>query len=309
MMSLSVGIVGLPNAGKSTLFNALARRQLAQTGKHPFTTVEPNRGTVEVPDEILSQLARLTPGDSLRKTPVKLAFVDIAGLIKGAHKGEGLGNQFLHQIREVDVILHVVRAFEDDSITHIHGDIDPEFDLEVVREELALGRIKKPEVVVRNVGEAESNSVFDISVLKRGDVKRRSVQHLSICARLEEELAGMVWAERRQYLKEFKLPESALDRVIRACYRKLKLITFYTIAGGKEARSQGIRKGSSAYEAAGKIHTDIQKGFIKTEVINAKRLLEIESWQKAADKGEVKLHGRDYVVKDGDVLEIKFKTW
>jgi GTP-binding protein YchF len=329
----------------------LVKKQSVKTGKHPFTTIEPNKGAVDVPDETLDELALLMDIVS-RKTPVKLTFVDIAGLIKGAHKGEGLGNQFLHHIREVDLVLHVVREFEDRTVAHIHEKIDPKSDLEIVRTELILkdletvkkqladkksgwireigkkgekilGKIRgglnrgemvrnmdlseeerevignlflltnKPEIIVWNLGENQG----DWGDLKSG---------VKMCAKLEEELAGLPWAEQKQYLKEFNLPEPALNRVIKACYNELELLTFYTIAGGKETRAWAVEKGTTAYQAAGKIHTDMQKGFIKIEVINADTLLRIGSWGKAKEKGMVKLHGRDYFVKDRDVLEIKF---
>lgn len=350
--TLRVGIIGLPNAGKSTLFNALVERQNVKTGKHPFTTVEPNQGTVDVPSSHLDKLALMCCAQV--KTPVKLTFIDIAGLIKGAHQGEGLGNQFLAHIREVDCMLHVVRAFEDETVPHIHAEIDPDNDLEIVRTELIFkdietverqlegkrsgwiretgeigGRIlrkireglnegqmvremglsgkeremieglcfltDKPEVVVFNLGEKQGNQE-----------NRSNGGDLYLCAKLEEELAGLPWAEQRQYLKEFGLPEQALKRVIRACYKKLALLTFYTIAGRKEARAWALPQGSSVYDGAGRIHTDMQKRFIKAEIINADELLKIGSWSDARKQGKLDLHGREYIVRDHDVIEIKF---
>jgi len=268
-MSLSVGIVGLPNSGKSTLFNALLKRQIAKVANYPFTTIEPNVGVVEVPDERLLKLAEVVNPQEI--VPAVVQFIDIAGLVKDAHKGEGLGNQFLGKIRECEAIVHIIRGFEDESVAHYYGSIDPERDKEIVEIELELGGIKKPALYVLN----ES---------KTGDGKLPTGNLISINAKTEE----------------------GVDQLIKEAYRLLDLITFYTVKGGKELTAHSLRKGATALEAAGLVHTDMAKGFIKAEVVSWQDLTNSGGWQKAHEKGKIRLEGRDYQIQDGDVVEFKF---
>ena len=268
-MSLSVGIVGLPNSGKSTLFNTLLERQVANVASYPFTTIEPNIGVVEVPDERLKKLEEIIKPEKI--IPASVKFIDIAGLVKNAHQGEGLGNQFLANIREVDAVVHLLRSFEDESVSHYYGSIDPQRDKEIVDLELALGEIKKPTLYVLN-GE-------DIG--KKTDKKDVS---LVVNAKTGE----------------------GVDHLIKEAYDLLGLITFYTVKGGKEMTAWSLKKGSTALEAAEKVHTDMAKGFVKAEVISFKDLVAAGSWQTAKNGGKVRLEGRDYQIQDGDVIEFKF---
>lgn len=349
-MKLSVGIVGLPNAGKSTLFNALIKRQQARTGKHPFTTIEPNKGVVSIPDNRLSEIASLT--GIKKQTPASIEFVDIAGLVKGANLGEGLGNQFLGHIREVNVILHVIRGFSDPTVPHVHQSIDPYDDYKIINTELLLsdlGSIEKAllehkkdqklVVFLKKLQKAlnEEVSVFNlnfsqeekeylvqfpllwakpqviISNVDEKDVsktpkKLNNIEIIPICAKLEEDLAPLPWVEKQQYLKAFNLPEPALEKVIKKCFEKLNLIIFYTIAKGKEARAWPVPKDTTAHQAAGKVHTDFAKKFIKANIISYAEFLKIGSWEKAKEQGSIKIEGRDYVMKDGDIVEFKIGT-
>ena len=294
-MGLAVGIVGLPNAGKSTLFNALASRRLAETAPRPFTTIDPHEVVVAVPDEKLKKLYWLIKPE--KTVSATVAFIDIAGLVKGASHGEGLGNQFLGKIREADAIVHVVREFTAPEVVHLVGKIDPKEDLEIVNLELELGGVVgKPMLVVYNVDEKD--------IGKKGE-------DLYICAKLEEELIDLVPEERRRYL-----PESGLEKLIKKAYQLLGLITFYTIkpssakasegrGGGIIVTAWGIKRGSTALDAAAEVHTDFAKNFIKAEVIQADRLLELGGWQEAKEKGALRLEGKDYVVCDQDVIEFK----
>lgn len=350
---LKVGIVGLPNAGKSTLFNALVEKGKALTGKHPFTTIDKNIGVVPVPDSILTDLAKIA--NIQKTTPASISFVDIAGLVKGAHQGEGLGNQFLAHIREVDLILHVVRFFADETVPHIHPKIDPEEDAAIVETELLLSDIeslKKQEEKLKNEKKSKENEKLlilakrlleqlnagkmvnellfnedekelvkqfslltlkpmvyvaniDEKDLKKEPKKIDNKKTLTLCAKFEEELALLPWTEQRQFLKTYDLKESAIERVIQVCYQTLEVITFYTIAGGKEARAWTIKKGATAIEAAGKIHSDFAKHFVKAEIIPASLLLSIGSWHKAKEGGKISLVGRDHIISDKDVVEFK----
>ena len=344
---LKVGIVGLPNAGKSTLFNALVEKPQAKTEPRPFTTIEKNAGVVNVPDETLVELAKLHNIPKI--TYAQIEFVDIAGLIKGAHQGEGLGNEFLGHIKEVDLILHVLRYFKDESVPHIHTRIDPEEDFQIVNEELLLKDIETVEKRLKKKKISQEEKVFLQKLLDHLD-KGRMVKEfpftkeqmemvaelflltmkdqvvvanigeegigkkleringfevIPISAKLEAELSLLPWVERRKFMKEVGLKESAKNRIIRACYERLGMTTFYTIAKGKEARAWSIEKGTTVWEAAGEIHSDFQKNFIKAFVIPAKELFKIGSWQKALEQGKIQIVGRDYVVKEGDVVEIK----
>jgi len=350
-MSLSVGIVGLPNAGKSTLFNALLGRQVANTALYPFCTVEPNVGVVEVPDERLEKLAEVLKPEE--KIPAVIKFVDLAGLVKGAHKGEGLGNEFLSRIREVDVILHLVRAFDAPEVDRA-GSVDPETDIETVNTELILKdletvqkvqslklKVQSPEKYnilekVRRVLEggefASEAGLSDEEVLEIKDLnlltlkpmlvvmnvgeetpprKTSEVEELagqdaiSICAKLEEELSEFTPEEKKEYLSETGISESSLDRVIKQSFSLLDLVTFYTIKGGKIVQAWPIKKGSSVIEAAGLVHSDFARNFIRAEVIRVSELLEVSSWLQAKEKGVVDVRGRDYLVKNGDVIEFK----
>lgn len=297
-MSLSVGIVGLPNAGKSTLFNALAARRLAETATHPFTTIEPHEAVVAVPDERLNKLSKLRGLENAEVHPATVTFMDIAGLVKGASKGEGLGNQFLGKIREVDAIVHVVRAFEDPNVAHVHGKIDPKEDIEVVNLELELAGIeKRPTIYVLNVGE-EQVGMDGVDLGVDGPV-------VKISAKLEEELADLSSDERKQYLQELGVVESGLEKLIRESYDLLGLITFYTVKGGERLQGLSLVSGSTALAAAEKVHTDFAEKFVKAEVVGVDELVVAGSWQAAKEKGKVRLEGKDYLVQDGDVIEFK----
>jgi len=323
--------VGLPNSGKSTLFNALLKRQIAQVAEYPFTTIEPNTGVVEVPDERLTKISQVTGITKI--VPAAIKFIDIAGLVKGANEGEGLGNKFLAHIREVDAILHVVRAFENEKVPHPYGKIDPEYDIEIVNLELELAGIKKPTLYVLNVDEkqlcgAAGHEFFHptLSLPKQNQVIARSQEEsggaavrvgmskivarrpLIICAKLEMELLELTYEEQKQYLKELGIYESSLDKVIKESYKLLDLITFFTIAKGTQVQGWPIKKGKTAIEAAEMVHTDMAKGFIKAEVVNWEELVNCGSWQKAGEEGKIRLEGKDYQVQDGDVVEFKFRA-
>ncbi len=259
----------MPNSGKSTLFNTLLKRQVANVAAYPFTTIEPNTGVVEVPDERLKKLAGLIKPE--KTTPAVVKFIDIAGLVKDAHKGEGLGNQFLAKIREVDAIVHLIRSFEDEAVAHYYGSIDPKRDKEIVEIELELGDIKKPTLYVLNGS-------------KTGNWKLETGNLISVNAKTGE----------------------GVDQLIKEAYRLLGLITFYTIKGGKEITAWALRRGGTALRASEKVHTDMAKGFIKAEVVSFGDLVGVGSWQRAKEKGKVRLEGRDYQIKDGDVVEFKF---
>lgn len=300
-MSLSVGIVGLPNAGKSTLFNALLSRQMAQVANFPFTTIEPNVGVVPVPDERLDKLSALIKPQTT--TPASVEFIDIAGLIKGAHKGEGLGNQFLAKIREVALIVHIVRVFTNPDVLHFYETIDPIRDIEIVNLELELGGIKKPALYVANVSE---DQLGDESWPKTVKVTGEDLELIPICAKLEADLADFTADERKQYLREQGIESSGLDQLIKAAYAKLGLITFYTIKGGQEVRAWSLEKGKNALEAAALVHTDMAKGFVKAEVVAYPDLIKAGGWTPAKNVGKIRLEGKDYLIKDGDVVEFKF---
>jgi len=311
-MSLSVGIVGLPNAGKSTLFNALAARRLAETAPRPFTTIDPHEAVVAVPDSDLEKLSQLIKPETT--VPATVTFIDIAGLVKGAHKGEGLGNQFLGKIREVNAIVHVVRAFSDPAVSHPHPSHEPGTeaqaleDIEIVNLELELGGIeKRPTIFVLN---SDEQKITDVSMNRFIDTVKQKFggEVVIVSAKLEEELIDLESNERRQYLQESGVKESGLEQVIKKAYVLLGLITFYTIKGGKEVHAWSLKEGKTALDAAGEVHTDFAKNFIKAEVINVDELLALGEWKEAKEKGKVRLEGRDYVVKDGDVVEFKIGT-
>jgi len=307
-MSLSVGIVGLPNAGKSTLFNALAARRLAETAPRPFTTIEPHEAVVPVSDERLEKLSALVKPE--RIVPATVTFIDIAGLVKGAAKGEGLGNQFLAKIREVNAIIHVVRGFGDPAVSHPHPAFEPGSleqmleDIEIVNLELLLGGIeKKPTIYLLNLAEQKVTDESKNQLMNT--VKQKfGGEVVAVSAKLEEELIDLEPDERRQYLTEVGVQESGLEQTIRKAYELLKLITFYTIKGGKEVHAWSLKQGSTAIQAAAEVHTDFARKFIKAEVIGVDELLSVGSWKEAKEKGKIRLEGKDYIVQDGDVVEI-----
>jgi GTP-binding protein YchF len=362
-MSLEIGIVGLPNAGKSTLFNALTKANAA-VAKYPFTTIEPNVGVAAVPDERLLAVAGVVKPELV--TPATIKFVDIAGLVKGAHKGEGLGNRFLGQIRNVDAIAMVVRCFQAPDVPHPFPEIDPIVDIEVLDTEMALADLETVENRLAKVksaakahpkefketlelleslhehlaqgkravnwdGEEGQALVRELNLLtgkarifvanvseedlpEGGELARRvqkkaleeGTEAVVLCALLEEELARWPEEEAKAYLRELGLEEPGLVRLIRAGYKLLGLITFFTATGQREVRAWPVRYGTTAWEAAGKIHSDMQRGFIRAEVINWKEFVEAGSWAEARNRGLVRIEGRDYVIQDGDVIHIRF---
>ncbi len=336
-MSLSLAIVGLPNAGKSTLFNALLARQIANVAPYPFCTIEPNVGVVEVPDERLSVLAEIV--NTQKIIPAVVEFVDIAGLVAGASKGQGLGNKFLAHIRECQAIVHVTRAFEDKNVSH-DGEIDPESDLEVVKTELCLADLQtlekqqEPNELIQKIrpkleqgielkdqglNENEIALLQPLSLLTikpaiavlniaEQDIKKDFGQDsLPICAKIEMELADLEPAERKQYLAELGLQESGLEKLIKRGFEILGLQTFLT-AGEKEVRAWTIKKGWTAPQAAGVIHTDFEKGFIKAKIVSFPDFVKHHGWKGAAEAGAVRLEGKDYMMQEGDVVEFLFSV-
>jgi len=251
-MSLSVGIVGLPNVGKSTLFNALLKRQISNVANYPFTTIKPHTGIVEVSDAKLKKLCKLI--NPKKCIPATVTFIDIAGLVKNAHRGEGLGNEFLGQIRNVDALVHVIREFESEDVVHVMGSIDSKRDKEIINLELKLADIEKPTIE---------------------------------------------WINKDK--KDFK----NVDSLIKNSYKLLNLITFYTVKGGEEVRAWSIKSGSNILKAASAVHSDFEKKFIKAEVINIDSLLKYNSWQEAKNKGKIRTEGKEYKVKNEDVIEFK----
>lgn len=347
-MALSIGIVGLPNVGKSTLFNTLTKKQV-EAANYPFCTIEPNVGMVTVPDERLDKLAEMSK--SVKVVPTYIEFVDIAGLVKGASEGEGLGNKFLANIRECDAILEVVRDFENTDIHHVDGKIDPDSDKETIDMELLLADMNtidkalikvtkncksgdKKEIAMKAVlekmkGEMEKGvSVRDIELNdeekdlikqycfltakpiiyvlnisdSRVEVDRNkwNKNTIELNIKLENEIASLPEEEQSEYIKELGLDESGLDKLVKEAYSTLGLISFLT-TGPEETRAWTVEEGSSAPVAAGKIHTDIQEGFIRAEIINWKDLLELGSEPAAREKGLIRTEGKDYIIKDGDV--------
>jgi ribosome-binding ATPase YchF (GTP1/OBG family) len=315
-MGLSVGIVGLPNVGKSTLFNALLKKQQAYVANFPFATIEPNIGIVPVPDPRLAKLAEIIKiSENLDhlppEVPATVEFVDIAGLIKGASQGEGLGNKFLSHIREVDLICHVVRDFNDPDIIK-SGSVDPKSDFEIVKTELDLADLdhpdappfsQKPVLIALNVDEGD---------LKNAGQKEREFavktglkedQVITICAKTEAELADLPPEDQVAYLEALGIRHSGLERLIKKAFSTLGLITFLT-AGEKEVRAWTIKNGINALGAAGVIHTDFIKKFIKADVVNFEDFIQL-GWKKAREDGKVRSEGRDYIVKDGEVIEFK----
>jgi ribosome-binding ATPase len=349
-MSLSIGIVGLPNVGKSTLFNTLTKKQVAAEN-YPFCTIDPNVGVVKVPDERLLKLAEISKPEKI--IPTFIDFVDIAGLVKGASTGEGLGNKFLSHIRECDAICEVVRDFENSDIVHVHNKINPDEDRETIDMELILADLSSADKALKNAESASKSGNKD-EIKKRDLLKKicagleagtpiRKIEldedekkaikpfyfltakpimyvlnisdveapvemakwpqnTFKLNIKLESEIASLPEAEQAEYIKEMGLNESGLDKLIKEAYKLLGLITFFT-TGPDETRAWTVNRGATAPEAAGKIHTDIQEGFIRAEVIGYKEFIDIGSESKAREKGLIRTEGKDYVMQDGDVVE------
>ncbi|MEJ2441597.1 MAG: DUF933 domain-containing protein, partial [Patescibacteria group bacterium] len=272
-------------------------------------TIDPHEAVVGVPDKNLEKLSEIVkPEETI---PASVTFIDIAGLVKGAHKGEGLGNQFLGKIREVDAIIHVVRAFKNENVSHQHashaiGSLKQIIeDVEIVNLELELGEIKdKPVIYVVNIDEEKIGSKEAGELIDKVKDKFKG-EVITLSAKLEEEFIDLSKKEKEEYLDSFKVKDSGLDRLIKSAYKLLDLITFYTIKGGKELHAWSIKKGSTAIEATEKVHTDFAKNFIKAEVINVEELFKAGDWKQGREKGKINLEGRDYVVKDRDVIEFK----
>lgn len=365
---MKLGIVGLPNVGKSTLFNSLTKAG-AESANYPFCTIDPNVGIVTVPDERLKLLGDLYK--SKKVTPAVIEFVDIAGLVKGASKGEGLGNQFLSNIREVDAVVHVVRCFEDTNVVHVDGNINPMRDIETINLELIFSDI---EILERRVAKAGRAALNDKKIAKEVELLKRLIAHLEdgklaksfepadedeaeliptynlltdkpvifaanvaeddladdgasnahvksvrdfaaandcevfvICAQIEQEIAELDDEEKAMFLEDLGLKESGLEKLIKASYHLLGLISYLT-SGEDETRAWTITKGTKAPQAAGKIHTDFERGFIRAEVVNYQDLLDCGSLSAAKEKGLVGLEGKEYVVKDGDVILFRFNV-
>ncbi|MEK7507300.1 MAG: redox-regulated ATPase YchF [Patescibacteria group bacterium] len=320
-MMLSIGIVGLPNVGKSTLFQALTKKQVG-ISNYPFTTIDPNIGVVAVPDERLELLAKMSKSKKI--VPTAVEFIDIAGLVKGAAQGEGLGNKFLANIREVDAIVHIIRVFENENIVHIHKRIDPVEDIEIIETELALADLESKEkraarkdtkdlpplqllmdkkvIYVFNVSETQLRSHWQPDERLLAAIK--GADYVVLSNTFELALSEVPPEEQAILLEEVGLKESGLDELIRKCYHTLDLITFLT-TGEDETRAWTAKRDTPIPVAARAIHTDFEKLFIRAEVINWQELLSCGGWSAARTAGKLKLVGRDYIVQDGDVVEIK----
>ena len=364
-MGFKCGIVGLPNVGKSTLFNALTETAAAQAANYPFCTIEPNVGEVAVPDPRLETLAKLAKSEQI--VPTRLSFVDIAGLVKGASKGEGLGNQFLANIRETNAIANVVRCFKDDNVIHVSGKVDPISDIEVIHTELALADMSTVEKAVVRFNKAARSgdkeaakmvallekveksldgfhpvramglSADELAMLQQlqlltakpalyiANVDEKGFKNnplldrvkeyaakegapvVAICAKIEAEIADLAGDEKQLFLADMGLEEPGLNRLIRATFDLLGLQTYFT-AGPKEVRAWTVKKGASAPQAAGVIHTDFEKGFIRAEVIAFDDYVRLGGEAKSKEAGKMRLEGKEYVVKDGDVMHFRFNV-
>ena len=305
-MSLKVGIVGLPNVGKSTLFNALLKRQQALVANYPFTTIEPNVGVVEVPDGRLAKLAEIVHTNKIVYATVE--FVDIAGLVAGASTGAGLGNKFLSHIREVDVICYVLRDFSDENVTRA-GSTNPKDDLEILRMELQLADLQTQE---NRKTKGKNNPDDDLNLLTEKpeivvyntDENNLAGAGVRICAKIEAELATLAPGDARAYMSELGITESGLDKLIKKAYETLDKISFLT-AGEIEARAWTIRRGSTALMASSVIHEDFAKNFIKADIIYWEDFVRLGGWAKAREAGKVRMEGKEYVMAEGDVVEFK----
>jgi len=366
-MGFNCGIVGLPNVGKSTLFNALLNQQAAEAANYPFCTIEPNVGRIAVPDARLNTLAGIAGSATI--IPTQLEFVDIAGLVRGASKGEGLGNQFLANIRETDAIIYVLRCFEDGDIVHVEGSVDPERDAEIIELELILAdmeslekrldnlnkkaksgdketlatielikpileltregkparlyqakdrdeakRIKqlqlltsKPAMYVLNVEEASAATGNAISAKAASMAAAKGASAVVISAKIEAEMAGLSDEEKQEFLADLGLKETGLNAIVRAGFKLLDILTFFTV-GPKEARAWTVRRGATAPEAAGVIHTDFEKGFIRAETIACNDYIALNGEQGAKEAGKLRLEGKEYLVADGDVFHFRFNV-
>lgn len=362
MANLSAGIIGSPNVGKSTLFNALTQAE-AQVAEFPFATVSPNVGMALVPDPRLDRLADLINPDIA--TPALVEFVDVAGLVRGAHRGEGLGNEFLSRIRSVNLLVEVLRCFEGKGISHPEGNIDPIRDAEIIELELLLSDLKvverrltkldklvksgtkgsqervrllqkvktdlekgnflrkicteeeredlveegllaiKPLLYVANIDENDLTSPSSLLKGLRKYASQKGLKLVEICAQLETELAEVPAEERVEFLEELKTGEG-LHELIREVYRQLNLITFFTMSGEKEVRAWSIKERATVLEAAGKVHSDMQRGFVRAEVVSVADLVEVGSMKRARERGKVKIEGKGYLVEDGDVMHFRF---
>ena len=365
---MKLGIVGLPNVGKSTLFNALTGTKGAECANYPFCTIDPNVGIVPVPDERLDVLAKMYSPE--KYTPATIEFLDIAGLVKGASQGEGLGNKFLANIRESDAIIHVVRCFDDDNIIHVSGSVDPARDVETIEYELIFSDIELLERRIERAGKMSKGG--DKKIIAEGKLLQRIKEHLeegktvnsmdltddekeyvdslflltskpviyaanisendladpaacpyvkalqeiadrehaqliAVCSKLEEDMAELPADEKDLFLEELGVTSSGLDKLVKASYSLLGLISFLT-AGPKEVRAWTIRKGTKAPQAAGKIHSDFERGFIRAEIVAYNDLIENETYAKARDKGLVRSEGKDYVMQDGDITLFRFNV-
>ena len=357
-MGLKCGIVGLPNVGKSTLFNALTSSSKAQAANFPFCTIDPNIGVVPIPDERLDKLMEISK--SKKKVQNTISFVDIAGLVKGASKGEGLGNKFLSHIREVDAIIHLIRCFDSDKIQNVNSNVDPIRDIEIIKTEMELADIESIQkrlgkkniknlneedasflnTVMKRINSGEKRETlavgFDTNQVKKSgllsikpsiyvcNVDEKSLPDgnnftklfmekyghentVLISAEIENQINQLEKSEKLNYMEVLKIKDTGLNNLIKKCFRLLELDTFFT-SGPEESRAWNIKKNSTAPVAAGEIHTDFQKGFIRAETISFNEFIKNNGWANSKAEGKMRLEGKDYIVKDGDILNFRFNT-